>query len=235
MYSGRNNLRAYPSLSACGDECKWMPPRVCNRRTPPSGMRRVADSPAIARVQTAHLSKIVKVRSDWLKLLIAGANIDTFRLPGLSHRCAGARPRLRQALPPNSVLSQPQRRSRDASAKESSCVAQLFHTTALTIMHRLARRAALPLGACAVLPTTTKSRAEDRAPAVQRRLTAVADLAIEAQLFQPAVPWPQWDCNWDHRELDSRGCDLRVLKCRGAFTPSTRLVSIRRGRGWFLF
>ena len=23
--------------------------------------------------------------------------------------------------------------------------------------------------------------------------------------------------------------------CRGAFTPSTRLVSIRRGRGWFLF
>ena len=26
--------------------------------------------------------------------------------------------------------------------------------------------------------------------------------------------------------------DLRVLKCRGAFTPSTRLVSIRRGRWW---
>ena len=100
-------------------------------------------------------------------------------------------------------------------------------------MHRLARRAALPLGACAVLPTS-RPRAEERAPAVQRRLTAVADLAIEAQLFQPAVPWPQWDCNWDHRELDSRGCDLRVLKCRGAFTPSTRLVSIRRGREWFL-
>ena len=28
--------------------------------------------------------------------------------------------------------------------------------------------------------------------------------------------------------------DLRVLKCCGAFTPSTRLVSMRRGRGWFL-
>ena len=31
-----------------------------------------------------------------------------------------------------------------------------------------------------------------------------------------------------------RGRDLRVLKCRGAFTPSTRLVSISRCRGWFL-
>ena len=26
-------------------------------------------------------------------------------------------------------------------------------------------------------------------------------------------------------------CDLGVLKCCGAFTPSTRLVSMRRGRG----
>ena len=34
---------------------------------------------------------------------------------------------------------------------------------------------------------------------------------------------------------DDDGCDLRVLKCRGAFTPSTRLVSISRCRGWFLF
>ena len=30
-------------------------------------------------------------------------------------------------------------------------------------------------------------------------------------------------------------CDLGVPSCRDAFTPSTRLVSIRRGRGWFLF
>ena len=29
--------------------------------------------------------------------------------------------------------------------------------------------------------------------------------------------------------------DLGVPLCRDAFTPSTRLVSIRRGRGWFLF
>ena len=30
-------------------------------------------------------------------------------------------------------------------------------------------------------------------------------------------------------------CDLGVPSCRDAFTPSTRLVSIRRGRGWFIF
>ena len=29
--------------------------------------------------------------------------------------------------------------------------------------------------------------------------------------------------------------DLGVPSCGGAFTPSKRLVSIRRGRGWFLF
>ena len=94
-------------------------------------------------------------------------------------------------------------------------------------MHRLARRAALPLGAAAVLPTS-RPRAEDRAPAVQRRLTAVADLAIEAQLFQPAVPWPQWDCNWDHRELDSRGRRRSLLKPSGA--PRRHLILIRHGQ-----
>ena len=31
------------------------------------------------------------------------------------------------------------------------------------------------------------------------------------------------------------GAYLRVLKCRGAFTPSTRLVSRNDGGGWFLF
>ena len=31
------------------------------------------------------------------------------------------------------------------------------------------------------------------------------------------------------------GVHLGVPRCCGAFTPSTRLVSIRRGRGWFLF
>ena len=32
-----------------------------------------------------------------------------------------------------------------------------------------------------------------------------------------------------------RRCDLGVPQCCGAFTPTTRLVSIRRGRGWFIF
>ena len=30
-------------------------------------------------------------------------------------------------------------------------------------------------------------------------------------------------------------CDLGVPRCRGAFTPSTRLVSRNDGSGWFLF
>ena len=30
-------------------------------------------------------------------------------------------------------------------------------------------------------------------------------------------------------------CDLGVPRCCGAFAPSTRLVSISRCRGWFLF
>ena len=37
--------------------------------------------------------------------------------------------------------------------------------------------------------------------------------------------------HWDDVDV----CDLGVPRCCGAFTPSTRLVSIRRGRGWFLF
>ena len=32
-----------------------------------------------------------------------------------------------------------------------------------------------------------------------------------------------------------RKYDLGVPSCRDAFTPSMRLVSSRRGRGWFLF
>ena len=34
---------------------------------------------------------------------------------------------------------------------------------------------------------------------------------------------------------DDDGCDLGVLKCRGAFTSLDGLVSISRCRGWFLF
>ena len=41
------------------------------------------------------------------------------------------------------------------------------------------------------------------------------------------------------RQFATGDMDLRVHlgvpRCCGAFTPSTRLVSIRRGRGWFIF
>ena len=37
------------------------------------------------------------------------------------------------------------------------------------------------------------------------------------------------------RPTRRRTHDPGVPRCCGAFTPSTRLVSIRRGRGWFLF
>ena len=75
------------------------------------------------------------------------------------------------------------------------------------------------------LPTTPKSR---RAPPRSTTPDGRADLAIEAQLFQPAVPWPQWDCNWDHRELDSRGRRRSLLKPSGA--PRRHLILIRHGQ-----
>ena len=34
---------------------------------------------------------------------------------------------------------------------------------------------------------------------------------------------------------EAKKFDLRVLRCCGAFTPSTRVVPIRRGRGWSHF
>ena len=38
-----------------------------------------------------------------------------------------------------------------------------------------------------------------------------------------------------HKKEIRERCDLGVPRCCGAFTPSTRLASIRRGREWFLF
>ena len=39
----------------------------------------------------------------------------------------------------------------------------------------------------------------------------------------------------ENPDFTPKMCDLRVLTCCGAFTLSMRLVSRRRGRGWFLF
>jgi len=74
----------------------------------------------------------------------------------------------------------------------------------------------------------SRARSEP-APAVQRRLTAVADAAIEAQLFQPGVPWPQWDANWDHRELDSRGRMRSRVRPTSA-APRRHVILIRHGQ-----
>ena len=66
-------------------------------------------------------------------------------------------------------------------------------------------------------------------------------------------PWPcmEWECcqaledagtmrMWNRRTPSKMfiiyfGTDLGVLKCCGAFTPSTRVVSRNDGSGWFLF
>ena len=45
--------------------------------------------------------------------------------------------------------------------------------------------------------------------------------------------WPG-DEEQDKSPKSGKRCDLRVLKCRGAFTPSTRVVSRNDGSGWFL-
>ncbi|KAH8060840.1 hypothetical protein JL720_13504 [Aureococcus anophagefferens] len=67
-------------------------------------------------------------------------------------------------------------------------------------------------------------------PPVQRRLTAVSDATIEAQLFVPAVPYPQWDYNWDHRDFDSHGKRRKPARRRarapgGATSSSPRTSS----------
>ena len=47
--------------------------------------------------------------------------------------------------------------------------------------------------------------------------------------------WPGDEAAEDKSPKSGKRCDLGVPSCRDAFTPSMRLVSIRRGRGWFLF
>ena len=46
--------------------------------------------------------------------------------------------------------------------------------------------------------------------------------------------WPG-DEEQDKSPKSGKRRDLGVPLCRDAFTPSTRLVFIRRGRGWFIF
>ena len=43
------------------------------------------------------------------------------------------------------------------------------------------------------------------------------------------------DVSFDALDMNMDAYDLGVPRCCGAFTPSTRVVSRRGGRGWFLF
>ena len=67
--------------------------------------------------------------------------------------------------------------------------------------------------------------------AAQPDVQAAYAAAAAAYAAQPPQHYPQ------PQEVNRRlgQCDLGVPRFCGAFTPSTRLVSIRRGRGWSLF
>jgi len=67
--------------------------------------------------------------------------------------------------------------------------------------------------------------------AAQPDVQAAYAAAAAAYAAQPPQHYPQ------PQEVNRRlgQCDLGVPRFCGAFTPSMRLVSIRRGRGWSLF
>ena len=90
-------------------------------------------------------------------------------------------------------------------------------------------------------------------PAPPRTEANESELALEGKVFEDeGVRWRIDEIYFDedvkalcasYYDFDARGfvppddedADLGVPRCCGAFTPSTRLASIRRGRGWFVF
>jgi hypothetical protein len=93
-------------------------------------------------------------------------------------------------------------------------------------------------------------------PAPPRTEASESELALEGKVFEDeGIRWRVDEVYFDedvkalcasYYDFDARGfvppddedaseVDLGVPRCCGAFTPSTRLVSIRRGRRWFLF
>ena len=67
-------------------------------------------------------------------------------------------------------------------------------------------------------------------PGVQRRLTAVSDQTIEQQLFVPAVPYPQWDYNWDHRDFDSHGTRRKPFTAASQNARRRHIILVRHGQ-----
>ncbi|KAH8069363.1 hypothetical protein JL721_5920 [Aureococcus anophagefferens] len=99
----------------------------------------------------------------------------------------------------------------------------------LRTLHGLAPVAGL--GAAAVGGATALSEPwKSVKPPVQRRLTAVSDATIEAQLFVPAVPYPQWDYNWDHRDFDSHGKRRKPGMAGAAAARRRHIILVRHGQ-----
>ena len=75
-----------------------------------------------------------------------------------------------------------------------------------------------------------------------RKLITLFTLATAAKKPPPkrvalvsfAAPWDYGPYAHQLRELAEHWCDLRVLRCCGAFTSLIRLVFMREGAGWFL-
>jgi len=76
------------------------------------------------------------------------------------------------------------------------------------------------------VPHACTTAEEGDAPVPYRPSYMFGLLARRATKNAHAVQWPEGT-------IQQR--DLGVPRCCGAFTPSTRVVSRRGGRGWFLF
>mmetsp|Transcript_14503 Transcript_14503/g.43313 ORF Transcript_14503/g.43313 Transcript_14503/m.43313 type:complete len:308 (+) Transcript_14503:225-1148(+) len=93
-------------------------------------------------------------------------------------------------------------------------------------MHRILRRASAAFAAPAAGYVWCK---EPEKP-MQRKITAVADITIEAQLFQPEVPYPQWSYNWDHRDFDSNGVRRKPGRAAAQGAKRRHILLVRHGQ-----
>ena len=76
------------------------------------------------------------------------------------------------------------------------------------------------------VPHSCTNAAEGEAPVPYHGSAIFGFIARRSTKNAHAVQWPEGT-------IQQR--DLGVPRCCGAFTPSTRVVSRRGGRGWFLF